>query len=257
MSVFDAITDTVSKAADVVASTASAIADGVQKVVAKVRDAANKVVDAIVEVGIAVSKAVEYVFGKAKQVFAAVKAFATKILCTKPTPKKPPGSLTFQEAKQWFDDFKNDKSIPWDYPNDCCYNRAEVMARKLNAAGVKAGKVWNYAPTGPGAKPLKVNTPNDPKGYVEWGYHVAPTVPVVQPDGTVVPMVMDPSIADKPITPQEWKDMQSQPASKLVPTDSAPFYRSEDGRVSKTPSDGEIQQIFDGHRADRASNWSR
>jgi hypothetical protein len=50
------------------------------------------------------------------------------------------------------------------------------MAKELKKAGVTVGKVWNYATDVD--EPLRVSTPNDPRGYVEWGYHVAPTVMV-------------------------------------------------------------------------------
>ncbi len=177
-----------------------------------------------------------------------------------PTPAASPvvtcpckGALTPGQAQAWFDKFKARSDIPWNYPNDCCYNRAHVMAGDLKAAGVDVGKAWNYAPSN--AQALRVNTPNDPKGYVEWGYHVAPTVPVIQPDGTTKPMVIDPSIESGPVSPEQWKAAQSQPASDLVLTNADPYYRTEDGRVAPTPSDAEVENIFDEHRQARAANW--
>ena len=169
-----------------------------------------------------------------------------------PTTPCPKGALTEAQAQQAFDGFKARGDIPWNYPNDCCYNRAHVMAQALQAKGIDVGKVWNYAPSD-GA--LRVDTPNDPNGFVEWGYHVAPTVPVQGPDGKVQIMVFDPSIADQPITPAQWKDMQGQVDSKLVLTTAAPYYRSEDGRVAPTPDATEVEHIFDEHRAARAANF--
>ena len=167
----------------------------------------------------------------------------------------PKGALTAAQAQAWFDKFKARTDIPWNYPNDCCYNRAHVMAQDLKASGVDVGKAWNYAPDS--SDPLKVSTPNDPKGYVEWGYHVAPTVPVLSADGTTTqPMVLDPSIASGPVTPDQWKSMQGQPSSDLVLTDAAPYYRTEDGRVAPTPSDTEVNDIFEQHREARAANWA-
>lgn len=160
--------------------------------------------------------------------------------------------MTEAQAQKKFDEFKARKDIPWNYPNDCCYNRAHVMAQQLQSEGIAVGKAWNYAPHGTA---LKVNTPNDPKGFVEWGYHVAPTVPVQGADGQVRTLVFDPSITDKPVTPDQWKAMQSQPASRLVLTSAEPYYRAEDGRVASTPSAAEVEQIFDDHRAARAANF--
>jgi hypothetical protein len=163
------------------------------------------------------------------------------------------GALTPAQAQAWFDRFKARSDIPWNYPNDCCYNRAEVMDQEMKAAGVDAGKAWNYAPDA--SHPLRVDTPNDPDGFVEWGYHVAPTVPVLL-NGVATPMVLDPSIAPGPVTPQQWKDMQGQPGSELVQTDAAPYYRAPDGRVAPTPGAAEMAGIFDQHRANRAANWA-
>lgn len=177
-----------------------------------------------------------------------------------PTPAASPvvtcatcGTLTPAQAQQWFDHFKNRTDIPWNYPNDCCYNRAEVMDQELKGAGVNAGKAWNYAPDR--AHLLRVDTPNDPAGYVEWGYHVAPTVPVMV-DGVATPMVLDPSIASGPITPQQWKDMQSQPGSQLVQTDATPYYREPNGTVHLPPGPAQIDQVFKDHRAARIDNWA-
>jgi hypothetical protein len=176
-----------------------------------------------------------------------------------PVVSCPKGALTEQEAKQWFDDFKHREEIPWNYPNDCCYNRAHVMARELQAVGVDVGKVWNYAPPPIAyiANPLRVSTSNDPKGYVEWGYHVAPTVPVADSRNNVTRMVLDPSIAASPMTPEQWKSLQGQPLSKLVFTNSEPYYRDEKGRVYPAPTNDEVSEIFDEHRSNREKNWRR
>ena len=172
-----------------------------------------------------------------------------------PVVSCPKGALTEQEATQWFDDFKSRKEIPWNYPNDCCYNRAHVMAKELQAVGVDVGKVWNYAPPPTNRNPLRVSTPNDPSGFVEWAYHVAPTVPVMDSELKVSRMVLDPSIANGPITPHQWKALQGQPLSELVHTGPAPYYRAPNGRVAATPTDNQVTKIFDDHRTEREVNW--
>ncbi|WP_366943353.1 protein-glutamine glutaminase family protein [Nevskia sp.] len=161
--------------------------------------------------------------------------------------------LSPEQAQAWFDHFKADSTIPWNYPNDCCYTRAEVMARQLRAAKVPVGKQWNYAPPG-GA--LTVPTPNDPSGQVQWGYHVAPTVPVRGANGVVRSMVIDPSISDRPLTPRQWADLQNQPDSELVGTASEPYYRYPDGRTVAAPSDAALSETLEGHREARERNWS-
>jgi hypothetical protein len=184
----------------------------------------------------------------------AIKSVFSPAPAAAPVTACPPGALTPAQAQAWFDRFRARQDIPWNYPNDCCYNRAHVMAQELQASGVNVGKAWNYAPAAGG--PLRVATPNDPRGYVEWGYHVAPTVPVCGTDGVTRPMVIDPSIASGPVSPEQWKAMQGQPGSDLVLTDASPYYRREDGAVAPTPSDAQVQDIFEQHREARAANWS-
>ena len=181
-----------------------------------------------------------------------------------PVVSCPKGSLTQQQAQARFDKFKNREDIPWNYPNDCCYNRAHAMAKELQAEGVDVGKIWNYAPPPNIGNLLRVSTPNDPKGYVEWGYHVAPTVSVMDPQGIVSRMVIDPSIANAPITVDQWKALQGQPLSDLVPTNAAPYYRDQKGKVyaglddrnpERPATKEEVEAIFDRHRRARALNW--
>lgn len=179
-----------------------------------------------------------------KRTFSSAPAASPVISC-------PQGALTQRQAQERFEKFKCREDIPWDYPQDCCYNRAHVMAQELRAEGVDVGKVWNYAPSPSAGHALRVSTPNDPSGYVEWSYHVAPTVPVMDPQGGICRMVFDPSITDAPITPEQWKALQGQPLSELVPTSAAPYYRAPSGRVVPAPAADEVKRIFDDHRSRR------
>jgi hypothetical protein len=169
----------------------------------------------------------------------------------------PKGALTQQQAQERFEKFKCREDIPWNYPNDCCYNRAHVMATQLQAEGVDVGKVWNYAPPPHIGSRLRVYTENDPDKYVEWGYHVAPTVPVIDSKGKVIRMVIDPSITEAPLTPEQWKALQGQPRSTLVLTSAAPYFRDSNGAVYPTPTDDEVKEIFDEHRSNREKNWRK
>src|SRR5262249_42607126 len=97
--------------------------------------------------------------------------------------------------------------------------------------GVKCSKVWNYAHDffEEGANGLKADTPNVPEGYVEWRYHVAPTVKVNSGDGRPKDMVMDPSLFDKPVTVDEWKKSMKDDRSKIEMTDDKPYFRTPGG----------------------------
>jgi Glutaminase len=172
-------------------------------------------------------------------------------------------ALTPEQAQQWFDRFKNDRpNIPFDYPVDCCYTRAREMAKELEASGVPVGKVWNYASGVPPTPYLRVPTTNVPlkpdgsEGEVTWGYHVAPIVPVKQPDGSVQPMVIDPSTEPGPVTIDKWKADQNDPNSKIVETSSAPYYRAPDGKTLPDPGDAKAEETLADHRRERAKLWA-
>jgi len=190
-----------------------------------------------------------------KRTFSSAPAASPVVSC-------PKGALTEQQAQERFDKFKCREDIPWDYPQDCCYNRAHVMATELRAEGLNVGKAWNYAPPVGDLLRVSVSKQNDPRGYVEWGYHVAPTVPILDSKGNVNTMVIDPSITNGPIRPEQWKALQGQPDSKLeVEPNPAPYYRDEDGNVyaGLDPRDPErpitkegVEEVFNRHRRARA-----
>jgi hypothetical protein len=187
----------------------------------------------------------------------AIKSTFSPAPAASPVISCPKGALTQEQAQERFDEFKCREDIPWNYPNDCCYNRAHVMATELKAGGVDVGKVWNYAPLPHLGNRLRVYTENDPEKYVEWGYHVAPTVPVIDSKGTVIRMVIDPSITDAPLTPEQWKALQGQSHSTLVLTSAAPYFRDSNGKVYPPPTDDEVKEIFDEHRSNREKNWRK
>ena len=73
------------------------------------------------------------------------------------------------------------RRISWMYPADGCFSRAE----QVDVQAANAGKVRPYKLFAFGA--LHVTTSNDPKGYVDWGWH---TVPVVK-NSAGEPIVFD------------------------------------------------------------------
>lgn len=137
-------------------------------------------------------------------------------------------SVTPQEANQLFEDAKANDKIPFDYPLDCCYSRAHEMCRQFESKGVECGKAWFYGEEfAAGGASLKAATPVNavtPKGYVNWTYHVAPTITVT--DGsTTKTQVIDPSLFDKPVDVSAWTNRMNDPKGKLEFSDSSPYFR--------------------------------
>jgi hypothetical protein len=192
-------------------------------------------------------------------------------------------ALTPEEAQKWYDHFKNDRpDIPFNYPVDCCYTRAREMDKEMVAAGVPCGKVWNYASPGNALTVPTTNVPASPphNGQVQWGYHVAPVVPVKQPDGSVEYMVIDPSMEPGPVSIDKWKADQHEPNSTSWQTGPDPYYvdpkrdppvvigadrkaypgppvvgpdgHYQPGRITPDPKDDEVKKTLEEHRAEKA-----
>lgn len=124
--------------------------------------------------------------------------------------------ITPARAKQLFDLMKaqncipcGSKSpcIPFKYAYDGCWIRAHLMCYLLIAQGETPSKMWI------GYGSLRVRTNNVPQCSVGWAWHVAATLPVIQPNGTVAAMIIDPSVCDEPVTPDAWRDLQRKTAT--------------------------------------------
>src|SRR6202008_2347296 len=82
--------------------------------------------------------------------------------------------------------------IPFLYPDDGCWGRAHEMCRLMINMGLSPRKVWIDHSFG---HFLHVNTKNNPQCFVEWGWHVAPTLCVRGPKFCPTQsMVIDPSL---------------------------------------------------------------
>lgn len=96
-------------------------------------------------------------------------------------------------------------SLPYHYPPDGCYARAHFLSDLLTSMGYKNDKVFLIS----AVQGLKAQTAygEDLADYgekpaVSWWYHVAPIV--YAHDGSDTPYVLDPSLADAPLTIPEW-----------------------------------------------------
>jgi len=115
-------------------------------------------------------------------------------------------SLTPQAANQLFAHMASRHDIAFRYLRDGCSARAHLMIRDMQAHGIQAGKVWAFPP-GQGQSLA-------PSGGIHWRYHVAPVVHVHSAHGDV-PMVIDPSLFNRPVTVAEWRQHQKTTAGHL------------------------------------------
>ncbi|WP_127716280.1 protein-glutamine glutaminase family protein [Halobacteriovorax sp. HLS] len=106
-------------------------------------------------------------------------------------------TISIDRAKELFNKAKARKDIAWNYTFDGCYARAHLMARMFEEEGVHVDKAWLR-----GSLQIPSGTPQQ-----TWGYHVAPLVHIENDDGSVVEMIIDPSVAQGPIGPSEWAAM--------------------------------------------------
>lgn len=112
--------------------------------------------------------------------------------------------------------------IPFLYPDDGCWGRAHEVCRLMINMGLSPRKVWIDHSSGTW---LHVNTKNNPQCYVEWGWHVAPTLCVRGPGFFQTHrMVIDPSLFTTPVLEATWKGVQGDPNATLTHTGADQFW---------------------------------
>jgi hypothetical protein len=155
----------------------------------------------------------------------------TRPLMNLPEWNNPELKATVLEPGEDIDLFQRlaaQRHIPFEYPDDGCYARAHEMTMLLEKKRIVAVKffveqfrdhfVWKkWRPGRTKQGLLRVDTSNSPDGYVNWIYHVAPMVLVKGADGKVEGKILDPSIADHPLSWQEWMAKQTIPDPKHPP----------------------------------------
>ena len=125
--------------------------------------------------------------------------------------------------------------IPFMYPDDGCWGRAHEMCRLIINQGITPGKVWINA-VGP---LLRADTRNNPQCFVNWGWHVAPTICVRRWRWWFLcsqEKVIDPSLFTTPVSKATWKSVQQNPNATLTDTDWTYFrqWGETDPTFSKT-----------------------
>lgn len=106
--------------------------------------------------------------------------------------------------------------IPFMFPDDGCWGRAHEMRRLMVGMGLNPNKVWISGK-------LHTLTRNNPKCFVEWGWHVAPTLCVRVHWWWRRTMVIDPSLFTTPVSKADWKAVQGNPGATLTDTPGSDF----------------------------------
>jgi hypothetical protein len=135
--------------------------------------------------------------------------------------------------------------VPFMYPDDGCWARANEMCRLMVAMGFRPAKVWidgnldALAPNEP-----DWYTPNEPGCYVHWGWHVAPTLCLRGRWPWITQrIVIDPSLFGGPVTEAQWKGAQGDPNATLTHTGRDIYIRPpfsplhDDAQYTETQSD--------------------
>jgi hypothetical protein len=124
----------------------------------------------------------------------------------KSKPVKVPSSISvvnMAEAQSIFSRMRSQSDIAFRYPSDGCYARAHLMCQLLVGMGLQPGKAWVFDDEKKNR--LVAVTPNHPRGYVQWWYHVAPILKIRDNAGKVRTHVIDPSMFDRPATIFAWQ----------------------------------------------------
>jgi hypothetical protein len=122
-------------------------------------------------------------------------------------------TVTPQKCADVFNWMARQTDIAFRYPTDGCYARAHLMILRMRKYGFHPAKVWSFQ----NGDPLYARTPNHPRGYVTWKYHVAPILRVRFHDGKQSWYVIDPSLFSKPVTIVAWRNAQKKPGSRYDP----------------------------------------
>ena len=143
------------------------------------------------------------------------------------------GSVSYADATLIFDDMANEPDIPFRYPDDGCYARAHLMTYRIHERyDIPLESLDKAYIRGSGTAPdthLTVDTDysypgqSSADGTVDWGWHIAPTVDVKNADGSITTMVIDPSLASRPLPLADWQALMNDTDS-LVETDSYLLY---------------------------------
>jgi Glutaminase len=122
-------------------------------------------------------------------------------------------TVSMDDAVKVFKKMAAQKDIAFHYVADGCFARAHLMIQRMEKMGIPASRVWSL-PKNNGK--LVAKTPFMKKGSVEWTYHVAPVIPVMN-SGKTDYMVIDPSMFNGPVSVHKWAAAQHNTKGDAMP----------------------------------------
>ena len=167
-------------------------------------------------------------------------------LCRCVTPKRAQELFDLVSAQTCNPTTVPPPCIPFLYPDDGCWGRAHEMCRLIIAASAHPDKVWIYRSPG---HLLHVNTRNNPMCFVEWTWHVAPTLCVRK--GIFGPFekeVIDPALFKTPVSKATWKSVQGDAGASLVDTTADVFWRGVNGSQTFDPTYTQTNMVLNTYR---------
>ncbi|WP_110514052.1 WXG100 family type VII secretion target [Herpetosiphon llansteffanensis] len=170
------------------------------------------------------------------------------------------GSVSYADATLIFEDMANEPDIPFQFPDDGCYARAHFMAYRISERyGIDINdvdKVFIYGDLEAQTSFIydqvtiggTTDTSSTADGTVNWAWHVAPIINVRQGDINV-PMVIDPSLSNRPLTIEQWKGIMNDPdaiTEIAEHTTYGPNYSYD--QAQREQIDGEAQDILEDYK---------
>ncbi|CCI00511.1 MAG: hypothetical protein IM496_10925 [Microcystis sp. M049S2] len=163
-----------------------------------------------------------------------------------PAPSAPDPPVTWDRAVELFNLMQakscvpcssTDPCIPYKFPYNGCWIRAHLMCYLMIAEGETPEKIWIDS----AGCNLLAPSSNVPECEVHWCWHVAPTLMVQQPSGPDLKMVIDPSLCDKPVTPDEWRLRQTDTSATLTPSLWEQYWPSG-GTATQAQANNDMEQ---------------
>jgi hypothetical protein len=119
--------------------------------------------------------------------------------------------INHNEVNKIFDKVNSKSGIEFNYPQGGCPERAIITNYVLDSLGVDNFKIWLFAPSRliQGDKRQifvfdKNKLTDDYENKIKWDFHVAACILRENSNGKIDTLVIDPSIAKKPLTSKEW-----------------------------------------------------